>query len=197
MNLLSRNSYSSIFGDIEQLYALNITLKEELVKESNIGSAFLKIAPYLKLYSAYAHDYELALNLLQVKVLCLNVWKAFSYSYTCIQEQRKSNKDFEAFVSQQERLPHISRKLEALLIVPIQRVPRYRLLLSELVNYTERTESDHSILQAALLQIEAVAHHINEQIREQENMQRMIKIQKSLAHGKPKIVAPGRRFIKG
>lgn len=110
---------------------------------------------------------------------------------------RKSNKPFEAFVSQQERLPHISRKLEALLIVPIQRVPRYRLLLTELTAHTDQTDEEYTILNAALKQVEAVAHHINEQIREQENMQRMIRIQRSLTQGNPKIITPGRRLIKG
>ncbi len=84
-----------------------------------------------------------------------------------------------------------------MLIVPIQRVPRYRLLLTELIVHTEEEEEEHSILNAALKQIEAVAHHINEQIREHENMQRMIRIQRSLAQGNPKIITPGRRFIKG
>jgi hypothetical protein len=119
-----------------------------------------------------------------------------SYNFQ-IQGLRKSNKAFEAFVSQQERLPHISRKLEALLIVPIQRVPRYRLLLTELIAHTEEKEEEYTILSAALKQVEDVAHHINEQIREHENMQRMIRIQRSLAQGNPKIIAPGRRFIKG
>lgn len=84
-----------------------------------------------------------------------------------------------------------------MLIVPIQRVPRYRLLLTELIVHTEEQEEEHTILNAALKQIEAVAHHINEQIREHENMQRMIRIQRSLAQGNPKIISPGRRFIKG
>jgi len=88
--------------------------------------------------------------------------------------------------------------LEALLIVPIQRVPRYRLLLSELISHTDPKEEEELIvLNAALKQIEGVAHHINEQIREQENMQRMIRIQRALSNGKPRIVMPGRRFIKG
>lgn len=94
-------------------------------------------------------------------------------------------------------MPHITRKLEALLIVPIQRVPRYRLLLTELINYTDESEEEYTILKAALQQIESVARHINEQIRDQENMQRMIRIQRALAHGKPKIITPCRRFIKG
>ncbi|XP_032792326.2 FYVE, RhoGEF and PH domain-containing protein 3 isoform X1 [Daphnia magna] len=175
-NTIPKHSFSAIFGDIEPLYSLNIVLHDELQKSENVGSAFLKIAPYLKLYSTYAHDYELATRSLQAL--------------------RKSNKAFEAFVSQQERLPHISRKLEALLIVPIQRVPRYRLLLTELIAHTDQTEEEYTILNAALKQVEAVAHHINEQIREQENVQRMIRIQRSLAQGNPKIITPGRRLIK-
>jgi len=75
-------------------------------------------------------------------------------------------------------------------------VPRYRLLLTELINHTEESEEEHTILKAALQQIESVARHINEQIRDQENMQRMIRIQRSLAHSKPKIITPCRRFIK-
>lgn len=84
-----------------------------------------------------------------------------------------------------------------MLIVPIQRVPRYRLLLTELKAHTEDTEEEYAVLNAALEQVEGVANHINEQIREHENMQRMIRIQRSLANGNPKIISPGRRIIKG
>lgn len=84
-----------------------------------------------------------------------------------------------------------------MLIVPIQRVPRYRLLLSELLSHTSESDAEYPVLCEALKQVEAVAVHINEQIREQENMQIMIRIQRSLAHGRPRIVIPGRRFIKG
>jgi len=107
---------------------------------------------------------------------------------------RKNNKEFEAFVCQQERLPTISRKLEALLIVPIQRVPRYLLLISQLIAQTDGDE-ERGVLNAARKQIESVTRHINEQIREQENMQRIVQLQRSLAHGRPKIVYPGRRII--
>ena len=109
---------------------------------------------------------------------------------------RKTDKEFETFVSQQERLTSISRKLEALLITPIQRVPRYLLLISQLISYTEE-DGERDVLTAAKKQIESVAKHINEQIREQENMQRIIQLQRSLAHGRPKIIDPGRKIIHG
>ena len=64
--LLTKNCFSAIFGDIETLRSLNQTLFDELKTGDNVGSCFLKIAPYLKLYSTYANDYELAVNSLQV-----------------------------------------------------------------------------------------------------------------------------------
>ena len=63
---LAKKSYSAIFGDIEPICALNRALYSELITQENVGSAFFRIAPYLKLYSTYAHDYELAINVLQV-----------------------------------------------------------------------------------------------------------------------------------
>ena len=63
---MPKNSFSKIFGDIEPLFTLNLTFQEELLKEENVGTAFLKIAPYLKIYATYAHDYELAITSLQV-----------------------------------------------------------------------------------------------------------------------------------
>lgn len=65
-NIIPKHVFSAIFGDIEPLFSLNVTLLNELRVPENVGPAFLKIAPYLKLYSTYAHDYELALSSLQV-----------------------------------------------------------------------------------------------------------------------------------
>jgi hypothetical protein len=67
-DIIPKHSFSAIFGDIEPLYSLNVVLNEELRKSENVGSAFCKIAPYLKLYSTYAYDYELAFTSLQVDI---------------------------------------------------------------------------------------------------------------------------------
>ena len=72
--ILSRKEFSSIFGDIEPILTLNRTLYSELVCQKCVGSAFCKIAPYLKLYSAYAHDYEIALQVVQVFFYFDNFW---------------------------------------------------------------------------------------------------------------------------
>lgn len=51
------------------------------------------------------------------------------------------------------------------------------------------------------MEINKVAHHINENIRQRENFQKMLSIQNALTgEGAPKILAPGnlkRRLMKG
>ena len=46
---------------------------------------------------------------------------------------------------------------------------RYKLLLEDVIKNTPETHSDKANLKEALSQIEAVAWHINEQLREHEN----------------------------
>ena len=49
---------------------------------------------------------------------------------------------------------------------------------------------------AAASQIEAIAEHINEYIRQHENFNKMLSIQNSLTGQAPGILAPARKFIR-
>ena len=52
--------------------------------------------------------------------------------------------------------------------------------------------SDLVVSSEATVEINKVAHHINENIRQRENFQKMLSIQNSLTgEGAPKILAPG------
>ncbi|GAB1601612.1 rho guanine nucleotide exchange factor 39-like [Argonauta hians] len=86
-------------------------------------------------------------------------------------------------------------KFNALLITPVQRVPRYKLLLEDLLEHTPTSHYDYYDLQEATKQICNIAIHINEHIRQHENFQKMLTIQRSLGTT-PKILSPGREFIR-
>jgi hypothetical protein len=58
--------------------------------------------------------------------------------------------------------------LHHLLITPIQRIPRYNLLLSDLVKQTEDSHPDYTNLTAALQETLKVAEHLNERVRASE-----------------------------
>jgi len=54
--------------------------------------------------------------------------------------------------------------------------------------------SDFCFVSEATVEINKVAHHINENIRQRENFQKMLSIQNSLTgEGAPKILAPGKK----
>ena len=67
-------------------------------------------------------------------------------------------------------------ELFALLIMPIQRIPRYQLLLQDLLRNTLESHPDYSKVQHALAQITSVAVHVNESIRQTENSQRVLSL---------------------
>lgn len=56
--------------------------------------------------------------------------------YISFQELPKCHPKLYRFICTQESRPEVSAKLNSLLITPIQRIPRYLLLLRELLSYT-------------------------------------------------------------
>ena len=69
-------------------------------------------------------------------------------------------------------------------------------MLEDVIKNTPDAHPDKNSLKEALEQIDNVAWHINEQLREHENNMMVVDIQKSLVGGFPKIIAPGRKLIK-
>ena len=175
--ILAPQTYASIFGDILGIRQVNKELLLAMETSTDkIGKVFLDLAPYLKFYSTYANDFKTATNL--------------------VEDQLVKNKPFRTFMERQESRPEVCKKLNALLIAPIQRIPRYKLLLDDIIKNTPRYHPDKENLTEARTQIDAIAWYINDQIKEYEHSKMMIDIQKSLTGGLPKIIKPDRKLIK-
>ena len=82
------------------------------------------------------------------------------------------------------------------LITPVQRIPRYKLLLDDIIKNTPRYHPDKENLLEARAQIDSIAWYINDQIKDYENNKIMVDIQKSLQGGLPKIIKPDRKLVK-
>lgn len=109
-DLIDLKSHTALFGQLELIYNLNKELLLQL--ETNLeqlgeefGNAFYKMAPFFKLYSVYAFDYK--------------------NSLISIQNLSTKNPVFRRFIEGTESRPEVQAKLNSLMIVPIQRVPRY------------------------------------------------------------------------
>jgi len=89
-----------------------------------------------------------------------------------------------------------SPNLPSLLIRPVQRVPRYRLLLEAYLKYTDEGHPDYQDLQEALISIQKTADMINKDVENQRQRAKVEEIQTKF--GLQGLVAPSRRFrLKG
>ncbi|XP_063708858.1 FYVE, RhoGEF and PH domain-containing protein 4 [Culicoides brevitarsis] len=175
--LIDTKTHTALFGQIEMIYNLNKELLDELEADlNNVSKAFVKLAPFFKLYSVYAFDFKNALLLLQ--------------------EESSKDLSFKKFLDDTETRPEVQMKLNSLLITPIQRVPRYKLLLQQVLEYTSPSETDHKILLESIKEIESTVQHINAVIEDQEHVQSLINLQNSLTNRSPSIVKPSRKILK-
>ncbi|XP_063397965.1 rho guanine nucleotide exchange factor 39-like [Mytilus trossulus] len=174
--LIPDSIHNKIFGNIEQICEVNKTL-QEYMEQTTIGQAFHYLGPFLKLYSSYANNHETAL--------------------AALQEWLQKSTEFKDFIqTQEERSDLNGLKLNALLITPVQRIPRYRLLLEDLLQCTTEEHHDYIQIKESAQQVGEIASHINEHIKQHENFQKMLSIQKCFDSSAPKILAPGREFLR-
>jgi len=129
--IIDCSNHTLLFGQIEMIHNLNGEFLRELeANMENVAHAFLKMAPFFKLYSVYAFDYRGALFI--------------------IQDLISKNPVFRKFLEQTESRPEVQRKLNSLMIVPIQRVPRYKLLLEQVLLYTSPADADYKSLKGMI-----------------------------------------------
>jgi RhoGEF domain/PH domain len=155
-----------VFSNVEILRRCHETMLAELVAGNDPGKSiahgFVMLAPFLKIYTQYVNGYEGALVALER----LKLGSAFRDALRGIQSEAYK--------------VDMSYGLENLLIAPIQRMPRYNLLLQEIIKLTPDEHRDRAPLEQALAHIRAVNEHINEHKKRMENLERVLQIQRKL-----------------
>lgn len=139
----------------EAILGFNEMFSKEL-RESGpeeVGKVFLKFLSFLKIYSDYASDYQTALN-------NYNRLTRESPSLAAKLEERKSNSPSKL-------------RFEDYIIMPVQRVPRYLLLLGELIKHTANTHDDYQSLVTSERAISEIVTSINEAVRKSNGARRL------------------------
>ncbi|KAJ1674572.1 hypothetical protein EV182_003005, partial [Spiromyces aspiralis] len=187
--ILSRKEIRRLFANFPDIVNLNktllATLDERLTSAAGlpwtpesgcIGDIFVNIAPFMKMYSLYVRNFHSALS-------TISSWMT-------------SNPAFSNFLKSAGSRPECRcLSFQSYLLLPVQRIPRYRLLLSDLLRHTPADHPDHSLLECALGMISDVATLVNENIREHEMSLQILDIQRSL-NTKEVLLVPGRKLIK-
>ncbi|NXU51405.1 FGD6 protein, partial [Turnix velox] len=168
---------------LPQLYELNRDLLRELeerlshwLEHQRIADIFVKKGPYLKMYSTYI--------------------KEFDKNVALLDEHCKKNAGFATVVKDFEMSPRCaSLALKHYLLKPVQRIPQYRLLLTDYLKNLLEESADYRDTKDALAVVIEVANHANDIMKQGDNFQKLMQIQYSLS-GHHEIVQPGRVFLK-
>jgi len=89
-----------------------------------------------------------------------------------------------------------SGDLASLLITPIQRVPRYVLLLDRLRSLTSRDHATFAKIDRAVANMTRLAEFVNNQKTEADNKRRVREISEAMDHQCEGLVEPHRRFLR-
>nr|XP_032812502.1 rho guanine nucleotide exchange factor 17 [Petromyzon marinus]XP_032812503.1 rho guanine nucleotide exchange factor 17 [Petromyzon marinus]XP_032812504.1 rho guanine nucleotide exchange factor 17 [Petromyzon marinus] len=106
---------------------------------------------------------------------------------------------FNRFLEQCMRENKEKQALADLMIKPVQRIPRYELLIKDLLKHTPEEHPDHSSLTVAQRDVRLLAERINQGKRDAEEAERAARVlQEVEAHieGATELVAPLRKFLK-
>eukprot|EP01114_Cavostelium_apophysatum_P017515 TRINITY_DN5223_c0_g1_i2.p1 TRINITY_DN5223_c0_g1~~TRINITY_DN5223_c0_g1_i2.p1 ORF type:complete len:734 (-),score=202.94 TRINITY_DN5223_c0_g1_i2:30-2141(-) len=186
--ILTSEEISGVFANIEMILNLNSEMLQRFSERilnhtwcpntSCIGDIFQELVPYLRMYSHYVCNHGSAIK--------------------SITELSESKPKFKAFLDEarkDQRL--VGHHLHDIMIMPIQRIPRYRLLLLDLVNCTPIDHPDNKLLNESLQAISDLASDLNEKLRDSENQQYMLKLQLQFEDSASVgLIEPHRRFIQ-
>ncbi|XP_019110207.1 FYVE, RhoGEF and PH domain-containing protein 1 isoform X3 [Larimichthys crocea] len=149
---------------------------DEWDSNPRIGDILQKLAPFLKMYGEYVKNFDRAMEL-------VNTWMERSAQFkTIIQE-----------IQREERCRNLT--LQHHMLEPVQRIPRYELLLKDYLHRLPEDAPDYRDAQKSLELIATAAEHSNAAIRKMERMRKLLKVYELLG-GEEDIVNPTNELIK-
>jgi hypothetical protein len=171
------------FPEIKTLIAVNSALRDRLTERfaslswtSRVGPVFLEAVPTLKAYMQFVNHYPHALGLLT--------------------KRSETDEAFKAALERASTNPRCrNNDIASFMIMPIQRVPRYVLLLSDLLSATPPGHCDHDDVQTAVEKMKEIAAAINTSKKNADNAQKLIEIYNILTPPIDDLVAPSRSVL--
>ena len=179
--IISEELIMGIFGNIPVLLNINKKLLESLcaaVKwdsdspdfvNANVGAVLFKFCPFFKMYSNYCKLQIKASS--AIRELKKNSKFASFYKSCC---KNPETRGMELTVG-----PRISSHAKSFLIMPVQRIPRYQLLLKELQKSTPEDHPDYPFINKALECILAVAKECDSAMNGDKETSLKVSIQNS------------------
>eukprot|EP01100_Stratorugosa_tubuloviscum_P000667 TRINITY_DN1148_c0_g1_i1.p1 TRINITY_DN1148_c0_g1~~TRINITY_DN1148_c0_g1_i1.p1 ORF type:complete len:886 (-),score=402.98 TRINITY_DN1148_c0_g1_i1:64-2721(-) len=160
-NTFSEEERKKIFQNIELISPLNESFITELTeilskwgRTKAVGDLLQRWLKFFKIYTDYCNNYEQAI--------------------ACLQKIEK-RKDVSSFLKACDTETQ-GLKITALLIMPVQRIPRYVLLIKEFNKHTPENHPDSTAIGQALKQAAEITGQTNENVRSHEQGVRFLEM---------------------
>ncbi|KAK2949744.1 putative RhoGEF domain containing protein [Blattamonas nauphoetae] len=135
-------------GQLKVILSTNIELLKQLqvsIEENGgegVGKEIASMSAYLRCYTPYINNY--------------------TNSQNTIADLQKNNKAFRKFLMECSQNPaSLNFPIESFLILPVQRLPRYKMLIEQLLKNTEEDHQEYSQIKSALTTISNLAEQAN------------------------------------
>ncbi|KAM4676941.1 FYVE, RhoGEF and PH domain-containing protein 4 [Discoglossus pictus] len=175
---------NKIFSNISSIHSFHsqfllIELEKRMEEWSvspRIGDILQKLAPFLKMYAEYVKNFDNAME--NVKI-----WRERSTQFkNVIDEIQKEGKCG-------------SLTLQHHMLEPVQRIPRYEMLLKDYLRKLPQNSLDRRDAEKSLEIISTAASHSNTAIRKMENLKKLLVVYEMLGEEED-IVNPSNELIK-
>ncbi|XP_014211813.1 FYVE, RhoGEF and PH domain-containing protein 1 [Copidosoma floridanum] len=144
--------------------------------DPRIGDIMKNFAPFLKMYTEYVKNFDYAINListLQQKVL-----------------------RFAAIINEIQKTEECAKlSLQHHMLSPIQRLPRYELLLKDYLRNLVKDNPDYEDTKKALELVSTAANHTNEAMKKIDKFKKLLEIQESI-YDSTDLVSATRELVK-
>nr|XP_020860380.1 pleckstrin homology domain-containing family G member 3 isoform X7 [Phascolarctos cinereus] len=179
--LLKPEQVSALFGNIENIYALNSQLLKDLDSCNNdpvaVANCFVERSQEFDIYTQYCNNYP--------------------NSVAALTECMRDKHQAKFFRDRQEVLQH-SLPLGSFLLKPVQRILKYHLLLQEIAKHFDEEEDGFEMVEDAIDTMTCVAWYINDMKRKHEHAVRLQEIQSLLINWKgPDLTTYGELVLEG
>lgn len=162
-NMLDASDLLAQFSILEKIYQLHMknSLSELETCPNKFGEFFQNICDNVQTYTDYLINYESSMQ----RRCSLLI----------------SNRRFSDFLDKAEKDPRMQgQKSESIFILPVQRIPRYRLLLESLLKCTPEEHPQYGVVTNALEKISDMAMYSNDAIKARENKAKIMDIIKTI-----------------
>eukprot|EP00123_Amoebidium_parasiticum_P017936 comp24039_c1_seq1/m.43052 comp24039_c1_seq1/g.43052 ORF comp24039_c1_seq1/g.43052 comp24039_c1_seq1/m.43052 type:complete len:845 (-) comp24039_c1_seq1:485-3019(-) len=176
---------NTIFYMVEDIRGLHLELRDKIRarveswdSETKLGDLFKNLDHVFEAYLAFVSNY--------------------SRAQQTVRQARRQYEEFVHFVDEVALKLKANRKrhsLNDLMIMPIQRIPRYALLLESLIKSTAEDHPDLPDLKEAVESVKEITHFINEGQRYAESVEEVFNIQQRMVGEFEPLEAPGRHLV--